>query len=93
MSHSIKVSFENIDRYYEIGANINYYRRLMGLTQAQLSEKAGISRAHLSAIEAPNIVRPFSIELLFRIADALDVHPAKLLESRIDRCSLHSHDK
>lgn len=40
-----------------------------------------MSRSHLSAIEAPNIVRPFSLEVLFNIADALKVNPADLLGS------------
>ena len=82
MSHAMKVSFESIDYYYMIGTNIAYYRRLAGLTQAQLAEKVGVSRVHISFIEAPNMVRPFSIELLFKIAKALHVEPAKLLKMR-----------
>ena len=37
MSHGVNKSFENVDRYYEMGANIAYYRRLAGFTQAQLA--------------------------------------------------------
>ena len=79
MSKSRQISFNNVDRLTEVGYNISYYRRHAGLTQEQLAEKVGISRAHLSAIEAPNIVRPFSIELLFAIADALDTDAYRLL--------------
>ena len=32
------------------------------MSQEKLAEKAKISRSHLSSIEAPNIVRPFSLE-------------------------------
>ena len=52
------------------------------LTQEQLAEKAGISRPHMGAIEAPNLCRPISLELLFNLADALGVEPYKLLEFR-----------
>lgn len=82
MSHAMKVSFESIDYYYMIGTNIAYYRRLAGLTQAQLAERVGVTRVHVSAIESPNTATACSIELLFRIAAALQVPPYKLLKSR-----------
>ena len=65
----------------EIGNKINQLRKLSGMTQEQLAEKAKISRSHLSSIEAPNIVRPFSIEVLYNIADALGVRAGDLLNS------------
>lgn len=82
MSRSTPISFNNVDRYIEIGLNVSFYRKKKGLTQEQLAEKAGISRSHLSVIEAPNIVKSFSIELLFNIADALEIEPYKLLMFR-----------
>lgn len=36
----------------------------------------------MGAIEAPNLCRPISLELLFNLADALGVEPYKLLEFR-----------
>jgi transcriptional regulator with XRE-family HTH domain len=53
------------------------------MSQEQLAEKAGISRSHLSAIEAPNLVRAFSVDILFSIADALNLKASDLLENRI----------
>lgn len=82
MSRSIPISYENIENYTELGMNIAYFRKKTGLTQEQLAEKVGISRSHLSSIEAPNIVKPLSIELLFKIANALDVKPYMLLKFR-----------
>lgn len=82
MSKSIPISYENIENYTELGMNIAYYRKKKGLTQEQLAEKAGISRSHLSSIEAPNIVKPMSIELLFRIAKVLEIKPYMLLKVR-----------
>lgn len=76
------ISFENKDYYIEVGLNISYYRKRAGMTQDILAEKAGVSRSHLSAIEAPNIIRPFSMEILFNIARSLNVEPCKLLEFR-----------
>ncbi len=66
----------------ELGYNIAYYRKHAGLTQEQLAEKVGISRQHMSAVEAPNICRPISLELLFNIATVLHIEPHKLLEFR-----------
>ena len=67
-------------RYIEIGYNIQYYRKHKGLTQEKLAEKLNISRQHLGAIEAPNLVRPISLDLLFRIADSLEVDVRDLLD-------------
>ena len=82
MSKSKPVSYGNINKYTELGLNIAFYRKKKGYTQEQLAEKVGISRSHLSAIEAPNIVKPFSIELLFDLAAALQIECCKLLEFR-----------
>ncbi len=76
------VAFENKDYYIEVGLNIAFYRKRVGMTQDNLAEKVGLSRSHLSAIEAPNIIRPFSMEALFNIARALNVEPYKLLQFR-----------
>ena len=67
-------------RYIEIGYNIQYYRKHKNLTQEQLAELVDISRQHLGAIEAPNIVRPVSLDLLFRIADVLEIDVRLLLD-------------
>lgn len=64
--------------YTELGYNIAYYRKHRNLTQEQLAEMVDISRQHLGAIEAPNIIRPLSLDLLFAIANALKVEPYKL---------------
>lgn len=85
MSSSKEVSFENRDKYVELGFNIAYFRKRAGLTQDALAEKIGVSRSHLSAIEAPNLVRPFSLEILFNIATALEIRPSRLLEFRDER--------
>ena len=79
MSKSKPISIDNVDKYVQLGLNIAYYRKLLGYSQEQLAEKAGISRTHLSMIEAPNIIKSFSLELLFDIAAALQLDSYKLL--------------
>ena len=71
--------FDNRQKYIELGYNIAFYRKHAGLTQEQLAEKVGISRPHLGAIEAPNLCRPISLDLLFNIAAVLDIRPYQLL--------------
>ena len=65
--------------YKMIGLNIAYYRKLSGLSQLQLAEKSGISRTHMSNIEAPNMPTSISLETLMDIADALNVTASMLL--------------
>lgn len=76
---SKEVRFCNRDRFIELGLTIANLRKMQGMSQEQLAEKAKISRSHLSSIEAPNIVRPFSVEVLYNIADALGVRAGDLL--------------
>ncbi|OQB12610.1 MAG: anaerobic benzoate catabolism transcriptional regulator [Firmicutes bacterium ADurb.Bin193] len=69
-------------KYTQMGLNIAYYRKLKGLTQEALCEIVDISRTHLSNIEAPNVEKNVSLEVLFDIADALDISPSTLFELR-----------
>lgn len=82
MSKSMKISKENEFKYIQLGLNIAYYRKLQGYTQEELAELSGISRSHISAIEAPNVIHNVSLEVLFNLAAALRIEPYKLLEFR-----------
>ncbi|MGN0627591.1 MAG: helix-turn-helix domain-containing protein [Oscillospiraceae bacterium] len=84
MCEKQNLSFDNTQKFIELGYNIAYYRKHAGLTQEQLAEKVGISRQHIGAIEAPNLCRPISLDLLFNLATVLEVPPAKLLVFRED---------
>ena len=61
-------SFDNRDRLIKLGLNIGLLRKMKGLTQDQLAEKAGISRSFLSTIEAPSLVQSFSIDILYNLS-------------------------
>lgn len=78
-----EMSLENRDRFIELGIKIGALRRLRGMSQEQLAERAGISRGFLAVIEAPNMIQSFSIEILFNIADALGVRAGDLLNNSI----------
>lgn len=75
-----EIGFKNRDRFIQMGIAISSLRKMRGMSQEQLAEKAHISRSHLSAIEEPNMVRAFSMEAFLNIADALEVTPVELLQ-------------
>ena len=77
------VSFQNRDRFIQMGIAIAALRRLRGMSQEKLAEKAGISRSLLSCIEAPGIAHSFSLDVFFNIADALEVDPADLIHASV----------
>ena len=63
---SKEIEFKNRDRFIQLGIAISALRKMRGLSQEQLAEKANVSRSHISSIEAPGIVRPFSLEVFFK---------------------------
>ena len=67
-------------RYRLLGLNIAYYRKMRGLTQEQLAEKAGVERSRISKTEIA--WTGTSLDTLYRIADALEIEPYKLLMDR-----------
>ena len=88
------VGFKNRDRFIQLGIAISTLRKMRGLSQEKLAEKANISRSLLSVIEAPNAAHSFSLEVLYDIADALDVTPADLINASLfsDNIINNKHD-
>ncbi len=76
-----EVTFANRDRLIQIGLIISTFRKMRGLSQEQLSERSGVSRTHISNIEAPNVVKSFSLDILYRIADALNIEAHDILKA------------
>ena len=70
---------EKMEEVMILADKIINLRKKNGWSQEELAEKANLSRSHISVIEAPGILRPFSLEVLFNIADALDIDAAELL--------------
>lgn len=67
------------EKYRQIGLKIAYYRKLRGLTQEELAEKAGLTPAFVGHLEAPNISKALSLDTLFQIAEILDIPAYKFL--------------
>ena len=73
------MSLKHSERYKNIGIKISKYRIKKGLTQEQLANNVGISYSYMTQIEAPNVVKKMSLEVLFDIADVLKVDIKNLL--------------
>lgn len=80
---SKEVAYKNRDRFIQLGAAISTLRKVRGMSQEKLAEKAGISRSLLSCIEAPGIATGFSLEVFYNLADALDIDPADLINASV----------
>ena len=74
------LKFDNSTRLKEIGYAVAYYRKKRNLSQEQVAEMVGISRQHIGSIEAPNMNRGMSLELMLNIATVLKVDPYLFLK-------------
>lgn len=63
------------DNYYYniIRENIKKYRELRKLTQQELADKVGVTMNYIAKIESKKLQKSFTISVLGRIADALEV--------------------
>ena len=76
------MDYKRINEFRLLGLTIAYYRKLRGLTQAELAEATNLSRTHISNIEAPNGKTSISLTKLFDIADVLEVPVKDLFDFR-----------
>lgn len=76
----ISVDMSQIEKYEQLGLNIAYYRRKRKYTQGQLAEKVGVDRTHMGNIEQAR--SGASLDVVFRLADALEVPVSRLFEYR-----------
>lgn len=73
------MSLKHSERYKNIGIKISKYRLKRGLTQEDLANAVGVSYSYITQIEAPNVVKKMSLEVLYDIADTLKVDIKDLL--------------
>lgn len=66
--------------YSTIGKNIKLYRKTKGMTQIQLCDEVGVSLSYLAKIEADNCDKSFSLSLLNKIANVLEIEVYKFLK-------------
>ena len=68
--------------YVALGKRVRSQRKLLGMTQEELAEHAGISSSFMGHIERGT--RKMSIDTLVRIADALELSCDTLLQDSLD---------
>lgn len=76
------MDYKRMNEFRLPGLTIAYYRKLRGLTQAELAEATNLSRTHISNIEAPNGKTSISLNKLFDIAEVLEVPVKDLFDFR-----------
>lgn len=68
------LNFHDNDYYYDIVRyNIRKYRRIADYTQEELAELIDVSDQYISQIERKNSTKYFTLNILGRIADALEI--------------------
>jgi len=81
MTQKNKNNLHDDNYYYDIvRKNIKKYRKEKGYTQLALSEKANMSLDYLSEIESEVRRKSFSLAILGRIADTLEIDIKKFFE-------------
>lgn len=76
------MDYKRMNEFRLLGLTIAYYRKLRGLTQAELAEATNLSRTHISNIEAPNGKTSISLNKLFDITEVLEVPVKDLFDFR-----------
>ena len=76
------MDYKRMNDFRMLGLTIAYYRKLRGMTQADLAEATQLSRTHISNIEAPNGRTSISLNKLFDIAEVLEVPMKDLFDFR-----------
>ena len=76
------MDYKRMNEFRLLCLTIAYYRKLRGLTQAELEEATNLSRTHISNIEAPNGKTSISLNKLFDIAEVLEVPVKDLFDFR-----------
>ena len=66
--------------YKKVGINIGKYRREKVLKQEDLANLVGISYSYVTQIEAPNVIKKMSLEVLLDIASILEIDILDLIK-------------
>ena len=80
LSGGVTLKDEYMNQYQQFGLNVVYYRKKKRLSQSQLAELVDIHRTYVSSIELGKV--SVSFDILFKLAEVLEVTPAKLFEFR-----------
>jgi len=63
-----------------IGLRISYFRKMRGMTQADLADKVHINKNYLSHIESGSANKVISLPLLIDLSKALDIELSVLVD-------------
>lgn len=81
-----KVKFHDDYYYYDIvRKNIKKYRKIAGLTQQELADIIGVSMHYISQIESAKPYKYFTLVIIGRIADALNIDIRDLFEKQKEK--------
>lgn len=70
--------------YEQVARNIKKYRKIAGLTQAELAEAIGVSHEFIRRIESKKGKKTFSFQTIWNISRVLHVSLDKLTEVDVD---------
>lgn len=76
----IVMNSNEFDLYEAIAANIKKCRKNANITQAELSERVGVSHEFIRRIESKKGTKTFSVDTLYKISLALGISISKLFE-------------
>lgn len=81
-----KIKFHDDYYYYDIvRKNIKKYRKMAGLTQQELADMIGVSMYYISQIESAKPYKYFTLVIIGRIADALNIDIKDLFEKQKEK--------
>ncbi len=76
-----KINFHDDYYYYDVvRKNIKKYRKIAGITQQELADRVGITMHYISQIESANPNKYFTLVIIGRIADALEIDIRQLFD-------------
>lgn len=77
--------YHNDYYYYDIvRKNIKKYRKLANLTQQELADKIDVTMHYISQIESANPNKYFTLVVIGRIADALNIDIRQLFDDVVN---------
>ena len=79
-----------VNIYEQVAMNIMKYRRMAGMTQAELAEAIGVSHEFIRRIESKKGKKTFSFQTLWNISKVLNVSLDKLTEIDTDQFTVKS---
>lgn len=84
-----KIKFHDDYYYYDIvRKNIKKYRKMAGLTQQELADMIGVSMHYISQIESAKPYKYFTLVIIGRIADALNIDIKNLFEKQKEKTAV-----